>query len=538
MITEHLKNPPIPTLVADTEPWALIEDPIWVFDLERYRIVWSNPAGITLWAADSLEELQARDLSDSSDVAKARLSDMADGFVSGKTYESTWTLYPHGKPVDVRFRCRGLRAEDGHVLMLVHVIEQPGAGTLQASKPDESDEVRELRAQLEHAEARYRAFAEAGSDWLWETDAEHRFVYVSARLINHLGLGFEDVKNLTRAELVQRIGVDPDDKETREKWARHAEDLDQHRSFRDFEYAYKTEAGKSGYAAISGDPVFDSTGKFLGYRGIGRDITRRVAAEAHARDMQRERDVAVTANSVTNQFLATMSHELRTPLNAIVGFSEVMMDELFGEMGNEKYHEYAADILSSSRHLLSIVEDLLNVSRLDIADENLNLEWMSAGEFIEEIVRMTRSLTSGRKLQVLTDLPERRYEFQADRRALRQVLFNLISNAVKFTPAGGEVSVRCAPSVFGGTEIIVRDTGCGIDDASLEHIFEPFRSNNAMIANRHGGAGLGLWISRRIVDAHGGEIDVDSEPEQGTSVRVWLPDMTKPSESSLEREAS
>lgn len=208
------------------------------------------------------------------------------------------------------------------------------------------------------------------------------------------------------------------------------------------------------------------------------------------------------------------------------------------QMGNEKYREYVADILSGSRHLLSIVEDLLNVSRLDIADENLNLEWMSAGEFIEEMVRMTRSLTSGRKLQVLTDLPERRYEFQADRRALRQVLFNLISNAVKFTPAGGEVSVRCAPSAFGGTEIIVRDTGCGIDDASLKLIFEPFRSNNAMIANRHGGAGLGLWISLRIVDAHGGEIDVESEPEEGTRVRVGLPEVADKSMPSEVQQAS
>lgn len=538
MITEHLKNPPIPTLVADTEPWALIEDPIWVFDLDHYRVVWANEPALELWKSEALEELQSRDMSDLSDFAKALLGEYADGFAQDKRYEATWTLRPRDTEVNVRYRCRGVAATDGRILMLVHCIGIEGRDSQMVARADQSDELIALREQLAHAEARYRAFAEAGSDWLWETDENHRFVYYSPRVVKHFGYPLDGVLGLTRSELAKQIGADPDTEETRAKWAAHEADQKAQRPFRDFEYAFRKGTGQIGYAAISGDPVFSPDGEFKGYRGVGRDVTRRVEAERYAREMERERDVAVTANSVTNQFLATMSHELRTPLNAIVGFSEVMMDELFGEMGNEKYREYVADILSSSRHLLSIVEDLLNVSRLDIADENLNLEWMSAGEFIEEMVRMTRSLTSGRKLQVLTDLPERRYEFHADRRALRQVLFNLISNAVKFTPAGGEVSVRCAPSAFGGTEIIVRDTGCGIDHASLKHIFEPFRSNNAMIANRHGGAGLGLWISRRIVDAHGGEIDVDSEPEQGTSVRVWLPDMTKPSESSLEREAS
>lgn len=530
---------PLPVLSdIDTRAWDLIDDPVWIFDLDNYRVVWANHSGIALWSAESLEDLQSRDLSDSSDLAKALLGEMADGFAVGKTYETNWTLYPLKQPVEVRFRARGLRIEDGRMAMLVHVIEQINPGETEPGTRAGSDEVILLREQLANAEARYRVFAEAGSDWLWETDQNHEFVYYSSKVMNYWTYSFDDVLGLTRRELIEKVGADPDTPETRDKWAEHFRILDDRYPFRDLEYAYDNGAGKIMHASVSGDPIYSRTGDFLGYRGTGRDITRRVEAEHYAREMQRERDVAVTANSVTNQFLATMSHELRTPLNAIVGFSEVMMDELFGEMTNAKYHEYATDIFRSSRHLLAIVEDLLNVSRLDIADENLALEWMSAGEFTEEVVRMTRSLASGRQLELLTELPDSRYEFQADRRALRQVLFNLISNAIKFTPVGGEVAVRCAPSTFGGTEIVVRDNGCGIDTAALERIFEPFRSNNAMIANRHGGAGLGLWISRRIVSAHGGEIDVESEPDQGTKVRVWLPEVAGEAAASKSQKAS
>lgn len=508
-----------------------------MFDLDHYRVVWANEPALELWRSEALEELQFRYMSDLSDFAKALLGEYADGFAQDKRYEATWTLHPRDTEVNVRYRCRGLPATDGRILMLVHCIGIEGRDSQVAARSDQSDELIALREQLAHAEARYRAFAEAGSDWLWETDENHRFVYYSPRVVKHFGYPMDGVLGHTRSELAQQIGADPDTEEIREKWSAHEADQDARRPFRDFEYAFRKGTGSVGYAAISGDPVFSPNGEFQGYRGIGRDITRRVEAEQYAREMQRERDVAVTANSVTNQFLATMSHELRTPLNAIVGFSEIMMNELFGTMQNQRYLEYTTDIFDSSRHLLAIVEDLLNVSRLDIAEENLNLERMTAEEFTGEIVRMTRSLISGRDLKLLTDLPDAGYQFQADRRALRQVLFNLISNAIKFTPRGGEVEISCAPSAFEGTEIIVSDTGCGIAGAALEHIFEPFRTNNTLIANSHGGAGLGLWISRRIVLAHGGEIDVESAPDEGTRVRVWLPDFDVQSDVSLDRAA-
>ena len=519
-----MEHPPVATLGIDTTAWTLIEDPIWVFDLDHYCIVWANAAGLEVWYSDALDELQARDMSDLSDIAKALLGEYADGFSRGKSYEATWTLHPRDKEVEVRYRCCGISATDGRNLMLVHCIGIEGRYSRVTDRPGTSDELIEVREQLAHAEARYRAFAEAGSDWLWETDADHRFVYYSPRVVKHFGYPMDGVLGNTRRELAEKIGADPDTEETREKWAAHEADQDARRPFRDFEYAFRKGSGQVGYAPISGDPVFSPAGDFKGYRGVGRDVTRRVEAEGYARQMERERDVAVTTNTVTNQFLATMSHELRTPLNAIIGFSELISSELFGPVGNAKYLDYVHDIHDSSRHLLAIVEDLLNVSRLDVDDSNMEMERVSALEFIHEAMRMTRTLAQDRSLTLRDEVPDHKLVFRGDRRALRQVMLNLISNAIKFSSPGGEIVVYCGPAGEEGVEIHVRDAGMGVGAEDLPHVFEPFRMINPHHANSHGGSGLGLWICKRIVDAYGGDISMESIPNMGTTVTVKLPD--------------
>jgi len=524
LINEPVDPPPLASLAVDTAAWELIEDPIWVFDLDHYRVVWANAAGLELWRSEALEELQSRDMSDLSDIAKALLGEYADGFALNKSFEATWTLHPRNAEVRVRYRCCGVSATDGRTLMLVHCIGVEGRNSRVTERLDRSDELIEVREQLAHAEARYRAFAEAGSDWLWETDQDQKFVYYSSKVANHWAYSFDDVLGITRSELMEKIGADPDTEEVREKWLQHAAILDQQLPFRDLEYAYDRGTGEIAHASVSGDPIFSKTQEFLGYRGVGRDITRRVRAEEHGREMQRERDVAVTANSVTNQFLATMSHELRTPLNAILGFSEVMIDQLFGPMQNSKYHEYATDIFDSASHLLSIVEDLLKVSRLDISDANLDLEPILARQFVADIVRMTRSLATGRDLHLSNDIPDSQFVFQADQRALRQVMFNLISNAIKFTDRDGQIEICCRRGVDGATEIVVRDNGCGIRDVDLPHIFEPFHTVDPRVAKKQPGTGLGLWVCKRIVEAHHGQIYIESELGKGTTVTVRLPE--------------
>ncbi|MBO6782224.1 MAG: PAS domain-containing sensor histidine kinase [Alphaproteobacteria bacterium] len=511
------------TLGLDPTGWTYLSDPVWVFDLARCRMVWGNRAALEFWHADSLEELCGRDMSDMSDAARNRLTEYAERFSHGESIDATWTLYPGDAMRSVRCRLAGVPLRDGTVAMLVNVVElldEPGG---EAENTHIVEELREARDGLARAEARYLAFVQAGSDWLWETDDHHRFVYVSPSIKRHLDFEMQRYLGKTRIEIAKEFGYDLDVEGSEQKWRAHEEDLAQHRSFRDFEYAFVRSDGEDCIVSISGDPVFDSNGRFTGYRGIGRDITRRVQAERYASEMQRERDVAVTANAMMNQFLATMSHELRTPLNAVIGFSEVMSEEMFGPLGSETYREYADSIHKSARHLLDVVSDLLNVSRLDGGEAALDIECFSADQFVLEIIQMTRPLVQGRAIRLEHDVSEATMEIVADRRGLRQVLLNLVSNAVKFTEEGGLIELLCIGLPDGATKIVVRDTGCGIEPVNLPDVFEPFRTFDPMVARASGGVGLGLWICRRIVAAHGGTIDLTSTPGIGTTVEVRLP---------------
>lgn len=504
----------------DTEGWSLIGVPIWVFDLDYHRVVWANASAIAFWEGESLEELQSRDMSGLSDVAHSRLREYADRFTRNEAVDATWTLYPKGQPATVRLRCSGVPLVDGRTAMLVHAID---IDDLPPDQVDRSEELREARDQLAQAEARFRVFAEAGSDWLWETDAEHRFVYYSSSVFRHYGYPLNEVLGVTREELIERIGVREQAADFDHAWQKHKDDLAARRPFRDLEYVFRRSSGEIGHASISGHPIFDENQNFLGYRGTGRDITKRVESERYAQELLSERDIAITANAVTNQFLAMMSHELRTPLNAIIGFSEVMTKELFGKIGNETYRGYANDIQDSAQHLLSVVEDLLNVSRLDVADSHLDIEKVSAGRFVSDIYRLTQSLAEQRGVELVSETPDPGFELHIDVRALRQVLFNLLSNAFKFTPEGGSVRLSCVRGKDGGADIIVTDNGSGIDAAELPRIFEPFRTLDPFVARESGGAGLGLWICKRIVDAHHGEIAVTSQLGAGTTVTVCIP---------------
>jgi len=329
--------------------------------------------------------------------------------------------------------------------------------------------------------------------------------------------------NGCRARCPDQLGADTDTPETREKWAAHEADLAAHRPFRDFEYAFRKGDGTTGYAAISGDPIFSADGNFRSYQGTGRDLTHRVEAERRIREMERELDVALTANAVSGQLLATMSHELRTPLNAVLGFFEIMSRELLGPVGNETYREYVTGIYDSARHLLDVVDDLLSLSRVDIGERALEVERFAARDLFDDVSRMMQPLVRARELSLRVEAGETGLEIEADRRTLRQVLLNLVSNAIKFSKSGGTITIGCACTDEKELMISVRDEGYGIDPEELPRVFEPFRTADPHVARNSGGTGLGLWICKRIVEAHDGTIDIESTVGQGTTVTMRLP---------------
>jgi signal transduction histidine kinase len=226
------------------------------------------------------------------------------------------------------------------------------------------------------------------------------------------------------------------------------------------------------------------------------------------------------ANRHKSEFLANMSHELRTPLNAILGFSQVLREGMFGAV-NEKQTEYLDDILSSGNHLLSLINDVLDLSKVEAGQVQLDVAPFLLQEALERGVVMVRERATQDEVQVTLAADPKVGLVAGDERRIRQVIYNLLSNAVKFTPAGGAVDVS-ATRVNGEVRVSVADTGPGIRAEDLDRIFEEFQQTDAGIEQREG-TGLGLALSKRLVELHGGRIWVDSELGKGSTFVFTLP---------------
>ncbi|HLK26630.1 MAG TPA: ATP-binding protein [Caulobacteraceae bacterium] len=235
---------------------------------------------------------------------------------------------------------------------------------------------------------------------------------------------------------------------------------------------------------------------------------------------------AESANKAKSEFLANMSHELRTPLNAINGFSEIMVGEMFGPMGDARYKEYAQDILSSGQHLLALINDILDMSKIEAGKMNLRFEPMALCDVVEDAGRLMRNRaeTGGLELEVnLPPLPD----IEADYRAIKQVVLNLLSNALKFTPNGGLVRVGAELLRGDGSgdrvRLFVRDTGIGISASDLDRLARPFEQIESQHSKTQQGTGLGLALTKSLVELHHGVLELSSEPGAGTTVSVTLP---------------
>ncbi len=245
------------------------------------------------------------------------------------------------------------------------------------------------------------------------------------------------------------------------------------------------------------------------------------ALAASRDDSDRARIKAETASRAKSEFLANMSHELRTPLNAIIGFSEVIKDEILGAQ-SPLYRTYAGDIHSSGHHLLALINDILDLSKIEAGRYEIERERVDAGQAIAGALRLfeVRAAEGGLLLRAETDGD---MVMNVDPRALKQVLLNLISNAVKFTPPGGAVTVAAAHTSDGSIAISVSDTGAGIAPEDQHRVFESFGQGRHDVAVREKGTGLGLPIVKGLVEAHGGKVSLTSRPGVGTTVTALFP---------------
>ena len=499
--------------------------------------------------------------------------------------------------------------------------------------------VTDARRDADEELDRLRSFIAVSADWTWEQDTDFRFTYISDSVEKVLGLSPTYCLGKTRREIA------PDSLDHL-SFVAHEQQQNLHAPIRNLRMRYKLAEEDIRYVEIDGDPVFEEGGRFLGYRGVGRDVTFLVEAEREASDTQRrflsaiearsegisfwdrddrlrlynsayltlapgaestlregvrfedyirasvnsgvipdaigreeqwitnrlemrkraptshevvrgdrwlkvselrtadgwllqttldiseskERESAMRravaeaeiANRAKMEFLAVMSHELRTPLNAIIGFSDVIRNRVLGD-AMDTYMRYAEHINESGTHLLALINDLLDVSRIEAGRLELEETAFSVSELMGECARMLRVRADDKDVDLTVEAGADGEGLRADRRAVKQIIVNLVSNAIKFTPAGGKVRITAVTDDRGRIQIIVADTGIGIPPDRHDVVFRPFEQLENAHSRRHDGTGLGLYITRNLAEAHKGAIHLDSIVGEGTTVTVTFP---------------
>jgi len=380
------------------------------------------------------------------------------------------------------------------------------AGTIQRTQID---------TELHRSEARRRAIVESALDCILTVDASGLLVEFNPAAERTFGYGRAEVLGRRMEDLV----IPPDGREAhRQGFARYLAGEGGGMVGRRVEVTAMRADGCEFPAELSVTPtrVYDE----LFFTAYLRDITDRKVAEAALIDAKARAEAASQAKTT---FLATMSHELRTPLNAIIGFSELIMGEALGPLGDAKYQEFAADIFEGANHLLGIINDVLDMSRIEAGEHRLSCETIDLGAVVRSCLTMMRDRAVKAEVTLVDDTGILPIGLWGDRRAVMKILLNLLSNAVKFTPSGGSARVSAAAEPDGTVVVAVADTGVGMAADALSAVFEPFRQGDGSLKRRHEGAGLGLTVTKALVELHGGSIALSSAPGEGTTATLRFP---------------
>ena len=293
------------------------------------------------------------------------------------------------------------------------------------------------------------------------------------------------------------------------------------RPFRDLEVEIADRDGKIRHVLLSGLPTYCPTsGAFLGFRGTAHDVSELKWREEA---LLRAKEDAELANRTKSEFLASMSHELRTPLNAIIGFSDIMGEEMLGPLGNAQYQGYTQDISESARHLLALINDILDAAKIEAGQMSLAEEVVNPRSLMESVRRLVAPRAERANLSLELRMPDSVPALCADKTKLKQILINLISNAVKFTPEGGRIELRAEAAENGEFLFMVGDSGIGIEADDIARAMAPFGQVDSRLSRKFDGTGLGLPLAKSLTELHGGSFDLVSQPGIGTTVTVRLP---------------
>ncbi|MEQ8817002.1 MAG: PAS-domain containing protein [Thalassobaculum sp.] len=391
----------------------------------------------------------------------------------------------------------------------------PDGGTVTTAQ--DVTELKRVEQAYRDSEQRFHDFVNASSDRFWEMDANLRFTMV---VDTKLARRFPPVSQLIGKTRWEVVGLDPEDDL---ELAEHKALLDAREPFRDFRYEVPAPDGTMRHWRVSGVPVFDDSGRFTGYRGTSSDETEFSQELTRARrELQEALRQAEVANRAKSLFLATVSHELRTPLNAIIGFSDLLVNRIFGPLGDPHYEGYAQDIQVSGQHLLSLIEDVLDLSRIEMGQIRLRLGRVDLRTEAQAAVAMVKARRGQQVADIQIEIPDVFPTLQADARLMRQILINLISNAAKFTQPDGHIRVT-AWRDGDGVAFSVSDDGIGIDPADHGKVLRPFEQADNRLTRRYEGVGLGLPLTKAFVEIHGGTLQLESAVGEGTTITIRLP---------------
>jgi PAS domain S-box-containing protein len=371
--------------------------------------------------------------------------------------------------------------------------------------------VTRLSRELLRMQERLSDVIRLASDWVWETDVHLNLTFLSERVSKVMGYYPAELigKPLHALALNRRAGNTL------------LKRIDAMTPFRDHVFEAVNKQGQIKLLLISVVPVFDSdTGAHLGYRGTANDITELTERE---RNLLAAKEAAEQANRAKTHFLTHMSHELRTPLNSIIGFSEMMRLQTHGPLGAPEYVAYAADIHESANQLLSVINDILGLTSVEAGTLVLQDAETTFEMIVQPIIAVYRAKAEQAGINLVCDFGVDLPHLLIDQRIARQIIGNLLSNAIKFTPRGGRIELRARAENDGTFTIAISDTGIGINEKVLEHIFMPFFQAEGGTTRKFEGTGLGLALSKRLAELLGGSLNIASKPGIGTVVSLCLP---------------
>ncbi|HEX3754312.1 MAG TPA: PAS domain-containing sensor histidine kinase [Rhizomicrobium sp.] len=362
-------------------------------------------------------------------------------------------------------------------------------------------------------DASYQSFFDHALAGIFRTTADGRYLAVNQALADIYGYESPDALMKGLTDIGGQLYIES---ERREEFVRQ---MQANNAVANFTSEIRHRSGRRIWISENVRAVRDSSGELLCYEGIVQDVTDKFETERALRIALRQAEIAGRMKAA---FLAAMSHELKTPLNAVLGFSEIIRDQLLGPVGVQAYADYAGDIHQSGARLLAIINDVLDVSRLEGGLLTIEAHRENLLDVVEKAIGLARSVVKDRR-EIITDFPRDMPALHVDARRLAQALGNLLANALKFTPQGGQVKLVARLERDGSAALVVTDTGIGMAEETIAEALEPFRQLDGSLARKFEGAGLGLSLSKALVELHGGSLSIESRVGVGTSVSLVLP---------------